>query len=208
MSDSLKVRFIASDPFGGGNLRSFWPSQALAKAGWASRAETWVPKPVPGEYDVVVIHRPLFLAYPKIVRDFQKAGFAVIVDEDDDLTRIHETKNEIGLQEWVPSAVRAHDHAMAMADGVTVTTDALAEVYGGLNANIRICRNYLPRELDGIRWYGQDGQVRVGWQGITATHAHDLEWIAPVWPELIAGALFTTVGDRKTPRMLGHHGPV
>lgn len=203
-----KVRFVASDPFGGGNLRSFWPSAALGKKGWQTRCEMYTPKPVSGEYDAIIIHRPLFLAFPDKVMFYQRAGFKVLIDEDDDLTRIHQTKNRIGLQEWVPSAVAAHDIAMTIADGITVATPGLAEVYRHLNANVHVCHNYLPDEYGGVRWYGRkrDPRVRVHWAGITDTHRHDLEWIAPVFERMLHGAMFSTIGDRRTPNVLGFGG--
>lgn len=202
-----KLRFVASDPFGGGNLRSFWPSAALEERGWKARCETYVPTALPGEYDAIVVHRPLFLAFPDKVVKFRKLGTAVLIDEDDDLTRIHQTKNEIGLQEWIPSAVAAHDIAMQIADGVTVSTPQLADVYRKLNSNIFVCRNSLPRDMTAIRFYGRGSDdVRVHWAGITQTHLHDLEWIAPAFEDLMRGALFSTIGDPATPRALGFSG--
>lgn len=204
----MKVRFVASDPFGGGNLRSFWPSAALAQRGYETRCEMYTPKPVVGEYDAIIVHRPLFLSFPDKLMAYRRVGFKVFVDEDDDLTRIHQTKNEIGLQEWVPSAVAAHDIAMTIADGITVSTPQLAEVYGKLNPNVHVCRNYLPGEFGAVKWYGRkrSPDVRVHWAGITQTHRHDLEWIAPVFDGLMRGAMFSTIGDRKTPNILGYGG--
>lgn len=201
------VRFVASDPFGGGNLRSFWPAEALNGIGVRSRCEMYLPKPVYGEYTTVVMHRPLFPAYPNALLRMHEISTKVIVDEDDDLSRIHQTKNEIGLQEWVPAAIDAHDIAMRIADAVTVSTPALQETYSAVNANVHVCRNYLPERYGEIRWYGKRDDVWVGWAGITMTHRHDLEWIAPEFKRLMYGALFHTIGDPKTCRVLGYHGP-
>lgn len=207
----MRVRFVASDPFGGGNLRSFWPAEALTSSGIEARSEMWLPMVQQDEYDVIVLHRPLFVQYPDRVKKYQAKGIKVLIDEDDDLTRIDQTKNEIGLQEWVPMAVMAHDRAMYLADGITVSTPALADVYSKLNPNVTVCRNYLPKRMLPIRnpdprhrW--PKGAVRVGWQGITMTHRHDLEWIAPEAPRMLRDAEFVTVGDRETPRVLGFRG--
>lgn len=201
------LRFIASDPFGGGNLRSFWPADELRRRGWQARCEIDIPTPVDNEYDAILIHRPLFPTFPDKVKRFQAAGARVIIDEDDDLTKIHQTKNEIGLMEWVPRAVQAHDIAISIADAVTVATEPLKRVYEKLNPNVTVCRNALPQDFSTIRSYLRDGYVRVGWAGITQTHRHDLEWIAPAWPQLSAGTMFSTVGDEKTIRFLEHKGP-
>jgi glycosyltransferase involved in cell wall biosynthesis len=165
-----------------------------------------MPTAVQGEYDAMLIHRPLYVTYPDMVKRFQAAGAMVICDEDDDLTRIHETKNEIGLMEWVPRAVQAHDIAVTIADGVTVSTEPLKAVYEKLNPNVTVCRNALPAEYLAIRSYLEDDVIRVGWAGITQTHQHDLEWIAPSFEALIRGATFSTIGDGKTPQMLGYYG--
>lgn len=207
-AESIKVRFQASDPFGGGNLRSFWPAEALKGVGVHAFAAIHGPiRREWADYDMIVIHRPLFRGNLEAVRQYKMAGLRVFIDEDDDLSRIHQTKNEIGLREWVPQAVQMHDFAMSIADGVTVSTPTLAEVYRPLNPNVKVCRNALPERFLRVRKPRlRDGKIRVGWAGIVQTHRHDLEWIAPVANTMLGGTMFTTIGDRNTPRVLKLHG--
>lgn len=134
----------------------------------------------------------------------------VLVDEDDALERVQETENAIAREVCTPQALEAHAEAIRMADGLVVTTDYLAEMYGQLNPRVTICPNYLPRWVGSIRWHWplsmQRRPVLVGWTGITQTHAHDLRWVAPVAERMLRGALFTTVGDVRTTRLLGVSG--
>lgn len=205
----MRVRFVASDRVGGGHLRSIWPSEVLRESGVTSRAETWFPRP--DEYDVLVVHRPLSMTTPQEIRKFQDHGVTVYVDEDDDLTRLHEVKNRIAEQHWNPQMRVAHEQSMSIADGIIVSTPALAETYVDRNQNIRLCRNYIPRRVQGIRNYGRAAHaatVRVSWAGITDTHVHDLEWLRPVAREMLRDAVFVTIGDASTPRTLGVNGLV
>ena len=198
-----KVRFVASDPFGGGNLRSFWPAYSVnLQPGYSTGCAMHYPGIK--EYDTIVIHRPIGAEKPMMIQKFKLAGLRVLIDEDDDLTRVLETKNEIALQEWGPDAQANHKLSMAMADGVTVSSDALVEVFKDINPNIWVCRNYLPAEFSGIHWYGRDsGAPLIGWAGVTQTHLHDLEWIKPFAQTMFNGARFLNIGDPKSPRILG-----
>lgn len=206
----MKIRFVASDKYGGGHLRSLWPSEALSKIGHTTRSETWYPAIKDG-YDVIVIHRPLASETPKRVEEFQTAGAKVFIDEDDDLTTVLQTKNAAAHKHWDAQKEFAHEKAMMMADGVIVSTQRLADVYGYRNENITVVHNALPRSVQEIRHYGKAAEsdvVRVNYAAIVQSHLHDIEWLQPVARDMLEGARFVSVGDVETPRTLGVNGLV
>lgn len=165
-------------------------------------ASTTYPKP--GAFDVVMIHRPLSRLRVDQVLAQQQAGALVIVDEDDDLTRLHETGSEEALLAMmVHSAQRNHALSIASADAMTTTTPKLQAVYGEVARRTFVTPNMLPRWVQSVKPIRRDDRVRVGWMGITKTHSVDLEWLRPAAREALAGAVFSTVGDRATIRALG-----
>jgi len=66
---------------------------------------------------------------------------------------------------------------IALADRVTVTTPALAELVGKFNDDVRIIPNYIPRWVLGWDRPKRD-RLTVGWMG-SATHAMDWDQAAP-----------------------------
>lgn len=198
----MKLSFIASDLLGGGCLRSIWPANALIEQGHKAEVRIWDWPAPTDNYDAVIMHRPLSKFQPRQLKRYIEAGMKVWVDEDDDLTRVLETDNEIGKMVWTPEAQDMHDWAIENASGLLVSTQPLKDIYGKLNPNVHICRNYVPRWIQNIKFFGRGSQVRVGWAGITMTHAHDLRWLSPFSSLAFRGAIFTTVGDVATMRHL------
>jgi glycosyltransferase involved in cell wall biosynthesis len=206
-----RVRFVASDDWGGGHLRSYWPADELTRRGHQAKADVLYPRS--SEYDVVVVHRPLTMDRWGRVSRYRDAGVTVVVDEDDDLGSVPDSNYRF-QRLWSEDRRRMHDAAIAEADHLTVATPRLAEVYGDLASSVWLCRNALPS------WIGelprpQPGPVpRVGWTGIILTHRHDLEWLAPEAPRALQGAQLVTVGSAETAYLLGidvlqveHHPP-
>jgi glycosyltransferase involved in cell wall biosynthesis len=200
--------FYASQRYGGGVVRSFWPAEELARRGWRVLAED-IP-PSNGDWGTVVIHRPLDAGRKDNVAELKAHGARVLVDEDDDLNRVAESKNSIAAEVWDEERRRKHDDAIRASDGVIVTTDALAELYGPLAPEVHMVPNALPAWVGRQKFHKmpRDTSVRVGWTGIIRTHLADLEWIRPVAQWMLEGATFTTVGDVKTSVVLQVNSPV
>ena len=190
-----RVRFLACNRLGS-RLRTWWPAEALAAEGWDAEALMVVPEP--GTVDVLWVHRPTTLDHTLAIQAHQAHGCAIVVDEDDDLTALpakHGWKPD-------PRILEHHHRCLGMADALSLSTDRLAEVYGpraNADADVHVLRNYLPERI-GSYAAGNgppaDGLVRLGWAGITMTHRHDLEWLAPEANNLMRPpAVFTSVGD-------------
>lgn len=128
--------------------------------------------------DVVVLQRPLTNHLVDIVRILQADGIAVVVETDDSFEHIHRRNIAHHLTARTDRHKNA-DHLAAaceLADWVTVTTPALADIYGR-HGRVSIIPNYIPdtyyqTEDDSPRGRGE---VRVGWSGSLDTHPGDLE---------------------------------
>lgn len=197
------VYFLASDNGGAGRWRSYWPAEALRSAGVNAKSGMAFPGGLQAG-DTIVFHRPLMEEALDFIRSYRAAGVRVLVDEDDDLTALPETFDEY-VRDKVKEVTPEHDAAIAVADGLVVTTERLEKVvYGSMARRVFRCPNYMPAWLLDVEPEPvTDNAVRVGWAGITRTHLHDLRWLAPVLPAITERALFSTVGDPETPRVIG-----
>lgn len=180
-------------------VRTWWPAHLLG-----ALAETYFPLPV--GLHTVVVHRPLTNIVPW-VHEMHDAGVRVLIDEDDDLEAI---PWEMGRNLPDFELLRHRDAALALADGLTCSTEELAGVLAGRAPRTWIVPNYLPAWIGNVTApkMRRDTSVKVGWAGIVKTHRHDLEWLAPVASEMIRGAEFTTIGDPGTCGVLGIGGEV
>lgn len=187
-------------------MRSYWPAGYLSDLGYDSECSTEWPE----EGDVIVIHRPLGRGNLEQILRYRDRGARVLISEDDDLTTLHQTKNP--RQDLVD--VAQHLACISAADGLIVTTDKLEEVYGAMARESFLCPNYLPAWVAKQKMVHPHprtnvprprprAQVRVGWAGNVESHLHDLEWLRPVAQRAMSGALFSTIGDPRVPRVLG-----
>jgi glycosyltransferase involved in cell wall biosynthesis len=197
----MRVHFVASAPYGGGWVRSFWPAEGLRKVGYDASASVEWPSDEP---DVLVVHRPLDPSTAERISLYRERGVAVLVDEDDDLRRPpagHLYRWQQYTTADYDDVMELHDAAIGKATGLVVSTPALVDIYGPFAAKTWIARNYLPERLQAHRRnkHRRADGITVGWQGILATHKPDLEWIGPWAPYMTVGAAFETIGD---PRVL------
>jgi glycosyltransferase involved in cell wall biosynthesis len=133
---------------------------------------------------------------------FARSGkFMTVLETDDNLLALHAGHGDEARQEMVERAA-AYRRAAEVADLVTVTTPALAEVMSKINKNVKIVPNYidaamfqLPGSGTGIpptriiesggwsrwrpQWPGPE-QMLIGWGG-SSTHRDDF---AIAWPGL------------------------
>jgi glycosyltransferase involved in cell wall biosynthesis len=210
----MRIRFVPSDNYGGGHLRSIWPADELRRRGFDAICKPWWP--VAEEHDVVIIHRPLSRSAPAKIAQYKQAGLRVLVDEDDYLEAIPDAMPAKG-DLWSDELARRHEHCIREADGVIVTTLKLAQEYSawresfdGLGASdVFICPNFLPETVRYIRWHWMPRTRRdvfIGWTGTTRVHAHDLLWLRPAAERMTIGALFECIGDTTAPSVLGVQG--
>lgn len=168
----------------------------------------------PADADVIVLQRPTNLFVRQVIPLLQARGVAVVVDMDDDLARI-DPRNPAhralaktarqpvphpvikGLMVGVQEGPNLHAYSNAteacrMASMVTVTTPALAKVYGA-HGRVRVIPNYVPaRYLD----LPHEDSDLIGWGGSVHSHPDDLQQVGPALARLVQrGHRFETVGD-------------
>lgn len=189
----MRVAVYPSDKFGSGRYRMKLPCQyakengvdsylaATGEEGDGIRIErvtdafgkTWV-RPYPIEADVIMLQRVANETTLSVMSSLQKAGHAVVVEIDDDLSCIHpqhpahQALNPKNSPECNWEIMR---QACRQADMVTVTTPALAQRYGA-HGRVRVLPNCVPKYLLDLE-PTSDGKT-VGWPGFTPTHPGDL----------------------------------
>lgn len=218
----MKILVCPADQGGCGHYRLIWPARALAAKGH----DVTIYDPLPGEKlfrgyygmndepvgvevetdcDVLVLQRPLRKELVELIPLIQGAGIAVVVEIDDDFTKIdprnvaYEQVNSADAeygQEWLVKAC-------GLADLVTCSTPALARRFAP-HGRVAVLENCVPqsyleestkRRFSGLQWHpGQ--KVRVGWAGAIGTHPGDLEATGgALEPIMSAGvAQFSVVG--------------
>jgi glycosyltransferase involved in cell wall biosynthesis len=102
--------------------------------------------------------------------------FFTVLETDDNLMALHSGHLEEARREMEQRA-KAYVAAAEVADLVTVTTPALAEVMSGINPNVRIIPNYIDRAMFDLPGGGQHvpptrmvepggwSRMRAGWPG-------------------------------------------
>lgn len=135
---------------------------------------------VPPDADVVVLQRPMNRLLVDAIPYLQARGIAVVVEVDDDFDAINARNLAfVSTHKSLNPDLNA-DHvrrACAMADMVTVSTPALAAVYGK-HGRFRVLPNALPPH-----WFARPETQRyadaphpwIGWSGTIATHPNDLQ---------------------------------
>lgn len=200
MGEPLSVIFVPTDSNGGRDLRSAWPAASLTLRGYeASMSRNWPSNLTQGSR--IVVHRPVASDIEQWVRAYMRSGMEVWIQEDDDLSCVP-IENE-----WrpTPEILARHDAAVRMASGIIVTSDALAERYGSMASDCRVIRNRLASWICKVEPFERpaDDLVRIGWAGTISVHLHDLRWLGASVQEMFEGAVLSTVGDERTPRVLG-----
>lgn len=175
MSCKRTIHGWSAGPGGSEWYRLTMPLSALAdQYGWQASVSTVYPSTrVLDPPDVVVVQRPMNEVTVRTVRYWHRKSLTtVVVDLDDDFWSIPEDNPAHRLA--TPELLARLESCLAMADVVTVSTAALAEVVNRhTRAPIRIVGNYVPealatRPLPVLRSH----KVTVGWAG-SPTHLGD-----------------------------------
>ena len=175
----MKVRVYPADASGCGHYRLIWPGRTIDVLepdteviiggrhvnGRMSRADA----------DVVVFQRVMSRQLINAMKALQQTGIKVVVDVDDDFSALHpQHPSRRILHPKVNPDVnwRLLMEACAVADLVTVSTEALAERYGTVTRAV-VLHNCIPDWLL-TQENVSDGRT-VGWSGFHAFHPGDLE---------------------------------
>jgi glycosyltransferase involved in cell wall biosynthesis len=214
--DDVKTYVYPAGLDGCGYYRLIWPARALASQGHdvtvvlpderlhstlqiTGRQDAQgnlVQVNYPLDADVIVMQRPTHKNLVNAVRLLREAGVTVVVDMDDDLTRIHPRNPAFGAMH--PRAIGPHSwvnatEACHAASFVTVSTPALLPVYAphGRHAvlynMIQAANLTLPRDTS-------DGTF--GWTGTILSHPDD--------PFVMGASVQRLVSEGYRFRMIGN----
>lgn len=188
----MKIYVYPADMFGCGYYRLVWPAEQLQREG---HNVVVVPPgerdgivgevgpdnklrdvKIPNDTDVMVIQRPTHRNLPDMVSLLRDRGITVIIDIDDDLSRIdaqHPSFGQLHPQnEWqTEHSWRNCELACERASLVVVSSPTLLERYGRRGNGV-VIENCVPAwYLDVPRF---DSDV-FGWAGTVQTHPNDIQ---------------------------------
>ena len=172
----MKV-FGFHDNSGCGTYRVILPLGELAKHGHDVKLMEGGTGEHAKGYDIIVAQRTDKYDALPVWRRF-KSHARLVYEIDDDVfstTPVNWMAHRVYSKLEVQDAVA---HAAEVADLVTVTTPALAQVMSRYNANVAVLPNHVPAEILDIDRPRRDKTV-VGWAG-GASHAADIAMVAPV----------------------------
>lgn len=224
----MRVLAYPSDQTGCGAYRVMLPVEAARLAGCDARLGSdgapgqGIPlehkvingrrysRPKPLDADVIVLQRPVSHVLSELIPVMQAGGVAVVVEIDDDLSRLDPRHPQYASLN--PKMSREHNWrwlhtACRLADHVTVTTPSLAARYAP-HGRVTVLPNRVPERLLDIE-RSSDGRT-VGWAGWTLTHPGDLRVThGGVTLALDStGGRFLKVGEADDAwKDLGLHGP-
>jgi glycosyltransferase involved in cell wall biosynthesis len=196
------VYVYPADEFGCGKYRLIWVSQALQKQGHDIRVvlpsmRTGIGGDIdrrtgrltdviiPPDADVIVMQRVSLRHLSDGIAKMRDKGVAVVVDMDDDLTKIDPNNPAFRAMHAKTGDPRhnwgnAH-RACLDATLVTVSTPALLKVYAPHGRGI-VLENCIPEHYLDIPHVDR---VSFGWAGQTQSHPFDLQVIGPAAARLI-----------------------
>lgn len=150
----------------------------------------------PKDADVIVLQRPTHRSLAQSVPLLRAKGVTVIVDMDDDLTRIHPRNpafqamhpRALGDHSWVNATTACHAASL-----VTLSTPALRAVYAPHGRHAVLYNMIQARNLE-ISRENDDGCF--GWTGTIISHPDD--------PFVMGNTVQQLVGDGFAFRMVGN----
>lgn len=208
------VYVYPADTFACGSYRLIWPAEALRAQGHDvrvvlptsregiggdidTRTNRLTNVRIPADADVMVLQRVSFAHTAQAVSMIRARGVAVVVDMDDDLTKIDPSNPAFwalrtdGVGRMAHHNYRNAHQACLDATLVTVSTPALLKVYAphgrGLVIENRVPAAYLDIE--------HVDSATIGWPGSVHSHPADLYQLGPAIQRLVReGASYWGVG--------------
>lgn len=192
-----------ADNYGCGAYRLTWPAMALQAQGHTvhiipPQAQTGIggevdPQTgrllnvyVPPDADVVVLQRVTLDQLGQAIPMLRRRGIGVVVDMDDDLTKIN--PSNVAFRGLHPKTGRSVQHnwtnatrACLDATLVTVSTPALLKVYAPHGRGL-VLPNRIPARFLTVAHVDSE---RFGWPGSTHSHPADLQVIGPAAARLM-----------------------
>ena len=204
-----------ADPWGCGNYRVIKPFEAMRDAGlidgMLSDGLLQVADLARYDPDVLVLQRQLGDERLEAMRRIKTLSRAFKVYELDDYLPNLPMKS-LHREHMPRDVLKSLRKGLGFVDRFVVSTEALADAFSGLHADIRVIENRLPREwwqnLTSQRRRGR--KPRVGWAG-GVSHTGDLELIADVVKELAGEVEWVFMGmcpDRIRPYVQEVHAGV
>ena len=192
-----------ADIYGCGAYRLIWPAEALRAQGHSVRvvlpnATTGIGGEVdpqtgklqnvhiPPDADVIVMQRVTLSQLAQAIPMIRARGVAVVVDMDDDLTKIDPSNIAFGSLHPKTGRHPMHNWANATqaalaATTVTVSTPALLPVYAPAGNGL-VLPNRIPTSFLELEHVDSD---RLGWAGSTHSHPTDLQQVGPSVARLV-----------------------
>lgn len=170
----LDVFGLQADQTGCGTIRIQLPLEALRAHGYAT---AWSQRMHDRITTRTVIGQRVCIpgmteAWQRIARTPGRPR--LVLELDDDLWRVDPSSPVAHAFFNRPGVLANLEANLRVADAVTVTTEALADVVRPHNANVHVIPNYLPAWLLEHERPRRDGVVTIGWGGST-THLMDVQ---------------------------------
>jgi GT2 family glycosyltransferase len=180
-TDKLKVFFALGDKGGSGFVRVITPAIYLENK---CNVKIWIDEkdnPYINESDILVMQRQ---SNPKIISfiDILKTtGKKVVYELDDNLWQIpHNNSHKVF---WKPETIKNVERIISLCDGVTVSTEPLADIVRKFSKNVVV----LPNSMEFAPWMDEpkkeNNKVRIGWAG-GYQHKCDLDICSHVLKEI------------------------
>lgn len=208
------VYVYPADTFACGSYRMIWPAEALRAQGRDVRVvlpnsreglggdidaktNALINVRIPPDADVIVLQRVSFAHMAQAVKLIRARGVAVVVDMDDDLTKIDPSNPAFralrtdGVGRAAHHNYRNAHQACLDATLVTVSTPALLKVYAPHGRGL-VIENRVPAAYLDIPHVDS---ATVGWPGSVHSHPADLYQLGPAVQRLVReGVSYRGVG--------------
>ena len=104
----------------------------------------------------------------------------LIIDMDDDFINVSNDNPARKVYDGKSKGWQCVKVLLTEADGLTVSTDKLAELYSQFNSNIEVFPNLMDKDIWKFENKKHDDDIlRIGWTGGNSHHS-DLKWFTPV----------------------------
>ena len=182
----LRIVFFTESKGGACSLFRAWvPCIGLNEKGhYARYSVEWNPR-MKDDFDIFIFQRNSTREVIDLIYALRQEGKTVLYDMDDDLLRIPPSNPIFWVYLEAPSGPWYQIQSAVLAGGITVTTPALAGLYGKLN-NTRIIPNWLNieehRNIEPLRVV--NGKILLFWGG-SNTHKECLMLLKDALPAVM-----------------------